>query len=88
MTHIDVPNTFQGWCALVSIRSCFQFLCLKLQLMHLLHRQISKLLAPAEELSPFKLGQIQKLISDMFVPYQLLSHTLCTLPTLTTLALK
>ena len=59
--------------------------------------QISKLLAPAEELSPFKLGQIQKLISDMFVPYQLsvihsncilLSHILFTLPTLATLAMK
>jgi hypothetical protein len=27
--------------------------------------QISRVLAPAEELSPFKLGQIQQLISDM-----------------------
>jgi len=45
MTQIDVPNTFQGWCSL-----------------------ISRVLAPAEELSPFKLGQIQKLIFDMFSP--------------------
>lgn len=28
---------------------------------------ISRVLAPAEELSPFKLGQIQKLIADMCV---------------------
>mmetsp|Transcript_82649 Transcript_82649/g.134009 ORF Transcript_82649/g.134009 Transcript_82649/m.134009 type:complete len:512 (-) Transcript_82649:271-1806(-) len=42
MTQIDVPNTFQGWCSL-----------------------ISRVLAPAEELSPFKLGQIQKLIGDI-----------------------
>jgi hypothetical protein len=30
--------------------------------------QISRVLAPAEEVSPFKLGQIQKLIADMYSP--------------------